>query len=600
MFLYLVEYDRKTFLVGIARVSRRLSRSSVPPSRGRMQEVLQLGEEDTCEPTGRLSERSAARAVGHQKTMSTMENFERANQPNEKHGLQRFRWQASVFLNDPYSSNAAFVFFCVITILIVISSVTLCLGTLEEFDRSPSIPILEFICGVAFTVEFVARVLAWQGPRYTVLFDYSMWVDGLSVLPIYIGLLVSAAEGGCDQLGLDNKGGAREHCLPTSLMLLRLVRLLRLLKMLGHYEDSAVLGEALRRAARPLLVPLFFLVLLTFAFAGAIYYAEGVIGGSSDFDNIFKAAWFVLVTLTTVGYGDVYPESWIGKLTASVAIVCGVLCMSMPITIVGNEFHIAWQEREVLQVVKGVRKMLKDRGLQAHEAVLIFNEFDASSGDSASEGVGVLDFVEFGKALECMGIRLPQIRMRQIFNLFDSNGDGYVDFVEFSERLFPELEQGANEFGAIQTTLKQKADGIFSFRRRSSVSLEARQQSAVAEPGRPVSSKTSSKMGSARWASMGPAGSGGGGNAGRDGVDGGASCSSDEAGAHSVDTDERLKSLQESAQKASEALQRDRTGQDAAGNAARLVALEEKMAGLLATSGKMETQLALLCKHFHL
>tara|TARA_B110001469_G_C9346103_1_gene182917 strand:- start:185 stop:484 length:300 start_codon:yes stop_codon:yes gene_type:complete len=99
---------------------------------------------------------------------------------------------------------------------------------------------------------------------------------------------------------------------------------------------------------------------------------------------------------------------------------------------------------------------------------------------------------------------------------------------------------------------------------------------------------------------MGPAGSGGGGNAGRDGVDGGASCSSDEAGAHSVDTDERLKLLQESAHKASEALQRDRTGQDAAGNAARLVALEEKMAGLLATSGKMETQLALLCKHFHL
>lgn len=52
--------------------------------------------------------------------------------------------------------------------------------------------------------------------------------------------------------------------------------------------------------------------------------------GSPDFDNIFKAAWFVLVTLTTVGYGDVTPASTLGQLAASVCIVCGVLFMAMP------------------------------------------------------------------------------------------------------------------------------------------------------------------------------------------------------------------------------------------------------------------------------
>ena len=548
-----------------------------------------------------LAERSAARALGHQKSMSALERINSAlsqslestqpgKMPSEKHRFQRFRWQASVFLNDPYSSNAAFVFYCVMTILIVTSSVTLCLGTLEEYDRSTSIPIIEFICGVAFTVDFVARIFAWQGPHYAILFDFPMWVDGLSVLPIYIGLIVSAVEGGCDQLALNTGGEAREHCLPTSLMLLRLVRLLRLLKLVGHAEDSAVLGEALRRAARPLLVPLFFSVLLTFAFAGTIYYAEGVVGGSSDFDNIFKAAWFVLVTLTTVGYGDVSPESWTGKLMASVAIVCGVLCMSMPITIVGNEFHIAWQEREVLQVVKGVRKMLKDRGLRTHEAVMIFNEFDVSAR-------GCVDFGEFSKALECMGIRLSQIRMRQVFNLFDSNGDGSVDFVEFSERLFPDwqIERGSEETSA---TFLRKASSVFTFRRRSSASLETKQPSFNAEPGTVPPAKTSSETSAARWVSVGPGSDGAG-------VEGGTSCSSDEAGAQSVEADEHFKSLQESAHKAAEELHRVRAAHDAAavqaaGNAARLATLEEKMAGLLATSGQMEAQLALLCEHFQL
>lgn len=517
-----------------------------------------------------------------------LESTRPGEMPCEKHRIQRFRWQASVFLNDPYSSNAAFVFYCVMTILIVTSSVTLCLGTLEEHERSTSIPIIEFICGVAFTVDFVARVLTWQGPHYAILFDFPMWVDGLSVLPIYIGLIVSAVEGGCDQLALNTGGDARDHCLPTSLMLLRLVRLLRLLKLLGHAEDSAVLGEALRRAGRPLLVPLFFSVLLTFAFAGTIYYAEGVVGGSSDFDNIFKAAWFVLVTLTTVGYGDVYPESWTGKLMASVAIVCGVLCMSMPITIVGNEFHIAWQEREVLQVVKGVRKMLKDRGLRPHEAVMIFNEFDVSAR-------GWVDFGEFSKALECMGIRLSQIRMRQVFNLFDSNGDGHVDFVEFSERLFPEIEQGSEETNA---KFMRKAGSVFTFRRRSNASLETKQPSSDAEPGTGPPAKAPPETSAARWVSVGPDSDGAG-------VEGGTSCSSDEAGAQSVEADEHFKSLQESAHKAAEELHRVRAEHDvaaiqAACNAARLDTLEEKMAGLLATSGKMESQLALLCEHFQL
>ena len=196
-----------------------------------------------------------------------------------------------------------------------------------------------------------------------------------------------------------------------------------------------------------------------------------------------------------------------------------------------------------------------------------------------------------------MGIRLSQIRMRQVFNLFDSNGDGSVDFVEFSERLFPDwqIERGSEETSA---TFLRKASSVFTFRRRSSASLETKQPSSNAEPGTVPPAKTSSETSAARWVSVGPGSDGAG-------VEGGTSCSSDEAGAQSVEADEHFKSLQESAHKAAEELHRVRAAHDAAavqaaGNAARLATLEEKMAGLLATSGQMEKHLALLCEHFQL
>ena len=91
--------------------------------------------------------------------------------------------------------------------------------------------------------------------------DLSMWLDGLSVVPTWIGCILYVTGESC---------GTLSQCLPTSLMLARLLRLLRLLKGLKHFDDSAVLTEALRRSVRPLLVPLVFLTIVTFAFAGAV------------------------------------------------------------------------------------------------------------------------------------------------------------------------------------------------------------------------------------------------------------------------------------------------------------------------------------------
>merc|ERR1719291_1144743 len=150
-----------------------------------------------------------------------------------------------------------------------------------------------------------------------------------------------------------------------------------------------------------------------------IYIVEGVWNGSEDFADIFSAMWFVLVTLTTVGYGDIYPGSALGKVVAAVAIMCGVLFMAMPITIVGNSFAIVWEEREALKVVMRVQRLLLHRGLHAREVILVFKEFD-SSGD------GQLDYDEFKNALAVLEVQLPPAKVRQLFRMFDSDGSGEV------------------------------------------------------------------------------------------------------------------------------------------------------------------------------
>ena len=63
------------------------------------------------------------------------------------------------------------------------------------------------------------------------------------------------------------------------------------------------------------------------------------------FDNVFTCCWFVLVTMTTVGYGDIYPKSSLGKAVDAAAILAGTLCMAMPITIIGSAFTDVWEER---------------------------------------------------------------------------------------------------------------------------------------------------------------------------------------------------------------------------------------------------------------
>lgn len=356
---------------------------------------------------------------------------------------QNAPWRVEVhnLIEEPRSSRSAALIYIFLMMLVLISAIVLCLDTLPEYEDNKAIFVLEVVCATFFSMEFVLRIIAWQDPYVSMLWSFSIYIDLLSVMPFFMQQILGDDEGGSSDDVVETGGVLNRTESVTSakdglqvIGIMRLLRLLRLLKLVRHYEGSAVLANALERSTSALLVPLFFLTLLCFVFAGIIYYIEGIISENSDFDNIFKSAWFVLVTLSTVGYGDISPDSEMGKAVTVPIIVCGVLFMAMPITIVGNNFTVVWEERQVLFVVAKIHMLLKQRSMTEVHALEVFREMDA-------DGDGSLDIQEFRRALGVMGIQLQSRQLAETFHAFDGDMDGSVDYSEFCEKVFPTTER---------------------------------------------------------------------------------------------------------------------------------------------------------------
>ena len=114
--------------------------------------------------------------------------------------------------------------------------------------------------------------------------------------------------------------------------LLKALRMFRLLKLSRQYDGSIVIYKALKLSLAALGVPFFFLTVAVIVFSSIIYYLEALFHvGPPTFRSIPHAIWFMLVTMTTVGYGDVSPSSEVGKAVTVCAMLFGVLFLSMPL-----------------------------------------------------------------------------------------------------------------------------------------------------------------------------------------------------------------------------------------------------------------------------
>lgn len=198
----------------------------------------------------------------------------------------------------------------------------------------PSVQIVNYIVVWAFAIEFALRFWSegeepthagWRG-RLRFLAQPIIIFDVLAFLPELIVLLFLP------------------HVDRDWLAALRALRLFRLAKLARYVPAFSIVGAAVKRAGAPLLAAACVAAAQVYVAALVLYFIEGETK-PQQFGSITRALWWAVVTLTTVGYGDVYPDSVLGRIAAGLVAVAGIGIVAMPTGILASSFAEEFRER---------------------------------------------------------------------------------------------------------------------------------------------------------------------------------------------------------------------------------------------------------------
>ena len=203
---------------------------------------------------------------------------------------------------------------------------------------------LEWIFTIFFTIEYFLRIYCVLSIRKYIFSFYGI-IDLLAILPTYLSLLI-----------------ANTHYL-LIIRALRLLRVFRVFKLAQFMKESAVIMKALRASSRRILVFLFFIMLLVTIFGSIMYLVEGA--SNDRFDSIPRSIYWAIVTLTTVGYGDISPITSTGQFLAAIVMILGYAVIAVPTGIVSSEMVKAGQEMQNIKILKCERCHKKEHDIDA-------------------------------------------------------------------------------------------------------------------------------------------------------------------------------------------------------------------------------------------
>lgn len=186
--------------------------------------------------------------------------------------------------------------------------------------------IVETICICWFSFELIMRfICAPSKPHF--FKDVMNTIDFFAIIPYFVTLGTELAK----------DKGAQPSVSLALIRVIRLVRVFRIFKLSRHSKGLQILGQTLKASLRELALLIFFLFIGVIIFSSAVYFAE-VDSPDTAFTSIPEAFWWAVVSMTTVGYGDMYPETVGGKLVGSMCAIAGVLTISLPVPVIVSNF----------------------------------------------------------------------------------------------------------------------------------------------------------------------------------------------------------------------------------------------------------------------
>ncbi|KMY87966.1 potassium voltage-gated channel protein Shaw isoform X2 [Drosophila simulans] len=260
--------------------------------------------------------------------------------------------------DEPYSSNAAKTIGVVSVFFICISILSFCLKThpdmrvpivrnitvktangsngwfLDKTQTNAHIAFfyIECVCNAWFTFEILVRFISspnkWEFIKSSVNI-----IDYIATLSFYIDLVLQRFASHLENADI--------------LEFFSIIRIMRLFKLTRHSSGLKILIQTFRASAKELTLLVFFLVLGIVIFASLVYYAERIQPNPhNDFNSIPLGLWWALVTMTTVGYGDMAPKTYIGMFVGALCALAGVLTIALPVPVIVSNFAMYYSHTQ--------------------------------------------------------------------------------------------------------------------------------------------------------------------------------------------------------------------------------------------------------------
>ncbi|XP_077994792.1 potassium voltage-gated channel protein Shaw-like [Glandiceps talaboti] len=320
---------------------------------------------------------------------------------------QRCQPKVWTLFEEPYSSRWATFLAAISLMFVCISIITFCLETAEEFqepvyadnpdsnstnttiivDHKPRDELfyIEAVCVTFFTLEIILRFIFCPS-KLEFYKSAQNIIDFLAIVPFYIDAICRIAN--------VNVSGTANDILSFA----RIVRIFRIGKLTRHFSGLKILVHTIKASAKELLLLIIFLGLGILVFASLVYYAEKWLADEdarNDFTNIPVGFWWAVVTMTTVGYGDMAPRTPSGRIIGAICAVFGVLTIALPVPVIVNNFALYYthaQARAKLpkkrkRILIGAADALKTQG-QTFSSISGYSTQstnDAENNDSGSD-----------------------------------------------------------------------------------------------------------------------------------------------------------------------------------------------------------------------